>query len=413
MTEIKNLAQANAALQPYVPLAASLPGDQMVLDRVWPLMELLGNPQDKLKIIHIAGTSGKTSTAYYLTALLAASGHSAGLTISPHVDSVAERVQIDGKPLNEAEFCAELQEFLTIIENAGQKPTYFELLYAFAMWIFAKREVDYAVVETGMGGLYDATNAARRPDKICIITDIGLDHTAVLGKTLPEITAQKAGIIHPGNQVFMYEQTPEIMAVIRKQAPDVQICPPPPASNSDLPDYQWRNWWLAYRTYQYIAGRDRLGELDEAALAKTRQTSIPARMEIREVNGKTLILDGAHNAQKMEAFLQSFRHRYPQARPAVLLALKAGKEYKELVPLLKPSAARVITTVFHATQDLPIHSMDPVVLAEAFSKAGVPAKAISDQQAAVQALLDSPEDTLIITGSFYLISQIRSNGYLG
>src|SRR5258708_5430662 len=109
---LHNFQEAEAALQPYVPLVAQLTGKHTTLERVWPLMELLGNPQDQLKIIHIAGTSGKTSTAYYMAALLAASHQQVGLTVSPHVDSLLERVQIYGPPLTEEAFCAALGEFL-------------------------------------------------------------------------------------------------------------------------------------------------------------------------------------------------------------------------------------------------------------------------------------------------------------
>ncbi len=196
---IRSIQEAEAALLPYVPLVAELTGKDTTLDRIVPLMKLLGDPQDKLKIIHLAGTSGKTSTAYYMSALLQATGKKVGLTVSPHIDTIAERVQIDGLPLPETEFCRELGIFLDIVEFAEAPPSYFELLYAFALWVFERQQVDYAVVETGMGGLYDATNVASRPDKVCVITDIGFDHTHILGKTLPEIAAQKVGIVHDHN----------------------------------------------------------------------------------------------------------------------------------------------------------------------------------------------------------------------
>ena len=193
---IRNLSEANAALLPYVSQTPRMTGDDLKLERVMKLMDVLGNPQDKLPVIHIAGTSGKTSTGYYMAALLKAGGKKAGLTISPHIDSVNERVQIGGSPLPEAEFCSELGNFLEIIRGAGQSPSYFELLYAFALWVFVRRGVDYAVVETGLGGLLDATNVTGRADKVCIITDIGFDHEYVLGSGLAQIAAQKIGIVH-------------------------------------------------------------------------------------------------------------------------------------------------------------------------------------------------------------------------
>ena len=172
---IRTIEEAEAALLPYVPLVAQLTGKATTLERaIIPLMALAGNPQDRLKTVHIAGTSGKTSTSYYIAALLGAAGKTVGLTVSPHVDSITERIQINGQPLPDAEFCQELETFLDIVKQAPQPPSYFELLYAFALWVFGRRHVDYAVIETGMGGLYDATNVATRADKVCVITDIGL-----------------------------------------------------------------------------------------------------------------------------------------------------------------------------------------------------------------------------------------------
>ena len=410
---IRNLQEAEAALLPYVPLVKQLEGKDVTLRRVWPLMELLGNPQEKLKIIHVAGTSGKTSTAYYLSALLTAAGCKTGLTVSPHVDSLTERVQVAGRPLSEKQFCEELSEFLGIIRTAGQKPSYFELLYAFALWVFERRGVDYAVVETGMGGLHDATNVARRADKVCIITDIGFDHTHILGSTLAEIAAQKAGIIHPGNRVFIYQQIPEVMAAVNKRLKEknarLHIVEEGADDRKGIPAYQQRNWHLAYAAYGYLAKRDGLGPIAAGKLSKTRLTRVPARMDIVQASGKSLVMDGAHNAQKMAAFIESFQKLYPDTRPAVLIALKEGKEYQQLVPLLAPFAARIITTTFHTSQDLPAVSQDSGELAEAFRGAGATAEAIPEQALAFRALLKTPEEVCVVTGSFYLLSQIRNN----
>jgi dihydrofolate synthase/folylpolyglutamate synthase len=417
--KLKNLKEAEMALLPYVPLVKQLTGQDTTLDRIRPLMELLGNPQDRLKIVHIAGTSGKTSTAYYMAALLAAGGQNVGLTVSPHVDTITERVQVNGQPLPEAEFCAELGLFLEIVQRAEQQPSYFELLYAFALWLFERYQVDYAVVETGMGGLHDATNIAGRADKVCIITDIGYDHMQVLGQTLPEITAQKIGIVHQANQVFMYQQAADIMKVVeawtaRHRAPlhvleKKNITP----TVRNLPTYQNRNWRLAYQAYQYLEKRDLLPSLTRQVLIQTQQIRIPGRMEVIQVAGKTLVMDGAHNEQKMNAFIASFRQLYPAAKPAILVALKTGKEYEKVVPLLSSLASHIIITTFQTSQDLPAKSMDPAILSAAFVDAGAAAvQTIPNYHIALQALLNGTDDICIITGSFYLLSQIRNNEHL-
>ena len=415
---IRNIQEANLALQPYIPLVAQLTGKDTTLARIQPLMKLLGNPQDALRVVHVAGTSGKTSTAYYLSALLSAGGKKNGLTVSPHIDSVAERVQINGKPLSEHEFCRELTEFLTIIQKAPEPPSYFELLYAFSVWVFARQDVDYAVIETGMGGLHDATNVASRPDKVCVITDIGLDHTHILGKTLKEIAAQKIGIVHENNQVFTYSQSQEVMAVFKDwtdrhhavlhnttQDAEAQASG---LDFSSVPNYQARNWLLAHWVYGYLVKRDNLPSLTSKVLLQTLNIKIPARMDIRRVKGKTIIMDGAHNLQKMSALVSSFKQLYPGVKPAIVIGMKNDKDYKDVTATLSTLAARVITTSFTSSQDLPVKSMDPELLAEAF-KGHVPTEAIADSAAATRALLDSPEPVGLITGSFYLLSEIRNN----
>jgi dihydrofolate synthase/folylpolyglutamate synthase len=418
---IRTIEDANTALRPYVPLVSQLTGKQTTLRRIQPLMKLLGNPQDKLRVIHIAGTSGKTSTAYFLSALLTASGKTVGLTVSPHVDSVTERVQINNKPLADAAFCEELSEFLVILKKAPEPPSYFELLYAFSLWVFVRHNVDYAVVETGMGGLFDATNVVSRPDKVCVITDIGLDHTHILGTTLPEIAAQKIGIVHDHNEVFTYKQSDDVMAVfndwVAKHHAHLTITTysaEQQASKLDfsgVPHYQERNWLLAYKVYCYLLEQDNLTSLTSQALLRSLRIRIPARMDTRTLHGKKIIMDGAHNAQKMTAFLDSFQALYPRKKPVVVIALKHDKDYQGVADLVSAIAARVIVTTFSASQDLPVEAMDPQVLAKAFDK-NVPVVVVADPLAATRAMLSSAEPIGIITGSFYLLSEIRNKMHL-
>lgn len=414
---IHTIKEAEAALAPYVPLSAQLTGEDITLDRMWPLMKLLGNPQDRLKVIHIAGTSGKTSTAYYMAALLQAAGKKVGLTVSPYVDTITERVQIDGGPISEAVFCEELGIFLDIIQKANQRPAYYELLCAFALWVFERHQVDYVVAETGLGGLHDATNVVTRADKICIITDIGLDHMDVLGETLPEIAAQKIGIVHQDNHIFTYRQKPEIMRVFGQWSADQQaslhIVPEQTLEQDTLAEYQQRNWRLALTAYEYMQQRDGMQNLTSRTLQKTQKIQIPGRMDIRHMQGKTIIMDGAHNAQKMAVFIRSFQKLYPTIQPVVLLSLKEGKDYESIVPLLAGFTQNIIVTSFDTTQDLPVRSIDPHVLAQAFQASSIPkVQVVEDQREAFAALLASPEPVGIITGSFYLLGQIRNNEQL-
>ena len=147
---IPSIEQAEAILKTYVP-AVSRTGDDQSLERMWPALAKLGNPQDALKIIHIAGTSGKTSTAYFIASLLQTKVKKVGLAVSPHVDSITERIQIDGKPIADKSFCDYLGEFLELIDEF--ELSYFELLIVFTFWVYSREKMDYVVLETGMGGL--------------------------------------------------------------------------------------------------------------------------------------------------------------------------------------------------------------------------------------------------------------------
>jgi dihydrofolate synthase/folylpolyglutamate synthase len=417
--KIRTIDEANMALSAYVPLVAHTTGKDITLERVFPLMELFDNPQDKLKIVHIAGTSGKTSTAYYTAALLTAANLKIGLTVSPHIDSVTERVQLDGQPVADEQFCKYLEQFLTIIEASSIEPTYFELLYAFAIWVFAKEQVDYAVVETGLGGLHDASNVATATNKLCIITDIGYDHMHVLGHTLPEIALQKIGIVHSGNTALTYRQTPEILAVFKKWSAEhaaklVVIEPEQQQSHLDtktlqaMPTYQQRNWLLAYAAYQWLANRDKLLDLAQSKLALTQAVQVPARMDILQLQSKTVVMDGAHNQQKMQALVSSFQAKFPAVQPAILVALKDDKAYKQVAPVLLQLGGPIIVTTFTGAQDLPVQAINPQIFADYLTSQGAQKVAIEfNPLKAYAKLLECTADVVLITGSFYLLAQLR------
>jgi len=411
---IATFAAARNALTPYMA-RVSAPGSY-TLERQIRLMDYLGNPQDTFRVIHVAGTSGKTSTSYYAAALLQAAGFKVGLTVSPHVDEVNERVQINLVPLPEREFCADLGTFMDIVEQSGVQPSYFELLIAFAYWQFARHGVEYAVVEVGLGGLLDSTNVITRPDKICVITDLGMDHMRVLGDTLGQIAAQKAGIIQLHNTVFCYEQSKEVMAPIRnrsaqKQA-DLHVLTqsPTPSDLQFLPLFQQRNFQLSKAAVTFALARSTHAPLARKAVLQAAHTTIPARMETFEIKGKTIIVDGSHNAQKMHALVASIMQRYPGQDAAVLLSFAAHGAYRletataELAPLVR----HAIVTTFRGAQDMPNQSVPPEAVREACNQAGITAVDIlPGASKAWEALLARPESILLVAGSFYLLNHIR------
>lgn len=412
---VTSFHEVNEALAHYIPRVGAI-HEAYTLERIKKLMDYLGNPQERLKIVHVAGTSGKTSTCYYIAALLGQTGAKVGLTVSPHIEEVNERLQINLRPLAGKAYFKYFNQFMKLIETSGIKPTYFELLIAFAYWVFDKEGVDYAVVEVGLGGLLDGTNVIKRADKVCIITDIDLDHTEVLGQTVEEIAAQKAGIIRAHNTVFAYDQGDAIMQVIREvcEQEQAELHEVWPLGANELPRnlplFQRRNWYLALSVYGFLARRDRLPQLNEVQLKASTEIYIPGRMEIIVHGGKTIILDGAHNAQKMEVLARSLKHAFPGQQVAVMLALKQGKNFKlrnHLESLLS-LASYVIVTAFEGSQDMLHASIPPIKIAEYLDELGYEKwELIDDTAKAFAQLMKRPEPVLLVTGSFYLLDAVR------
>ncbi len=415
MEKLRNFADVHRVLERYVPKSRSMSAPY-TLERMDKLMAALDNPQNKLRVVHVAGTSGKTSTSYYISALLTAAGKKIGLSVSPHIDEVNERLQINLIPLPEREYCKALSEFIQLVDATKVQPTYFELLVAFAYWYFEKEKVDYAIMEVGMGGLLDGTNVVKQSNKLCVITDIGLDHTNVLGKTVPEITAQKAGIILPHNTVFVYQQKDEVMEVIRdvceQQQADLHEVRLPSADMlpTHLPLYQQRNWYLAKRVYTYLSSHDNLMELNPKTLLRTTKIYIPARMEIVHRGGKTIILDGAHNAQKLEALGASIQNMFGDQKVAVLFSLVQSSSLRLRTSLkaLFSFSNHIIITSFTTQQDLIKQSVHPRRVIERGKELGFEnMEVLTVPKEAYKALLKRQEPILVITGSFYLMNHIR------
>src|SRR4051812_15670756 len=193
------------------------------LDRIVDLMDLLGSPQRSYPSIHITGTNGKTSTARMVDALLREFGVRTGRYTSPHLESVTERIAVDGDPIDAERFAAaydDVAPFVEMVDGRHADPvTFFELLTAMAFSTFAEAPVEVAVVEVGLGGRWDATNVVQAP--VAVVTPIGLDHVGILGDTVEAIAGEKAGIIHPGAVVVQAPQPPEAAAVLARRAEEV------------------------------------------------------------------------------------------------------------------------------------------------------------------------------------------------
>jgi len=397
--KINTLSDAEEFLIRFVPPKVKRVYD---LRRMYELMELLGNPQDSLRVVHVAGTAGKTSTSYYIAKMLQLSGKRVGLTVSPHNTAVNERVQIDGQPLPEAEFCRLLSEFLDIKGVQELKPTYFELLVAFAYWVFALKKVDYGVVEVGLGGLLDGTNVVSRSDKVCVITDIGLDHVAVLGNTLEEIAFQKAGIIQDHNVVLMLQQQDVVIAVVydyaAKKHAKLFIHEQSADTPKNMPLFQARNWSLAHDVCEYLANRDdfTIHELHDEALWR-----VPGRMDV--INN--FILDGAHNPLKFAALVNSLKKQFPNQKFNFILAMKKA-HLGENMDLIAPIAAKVMCVPVSPSQDFHELPGNPDNVIEAAKAAGLDnLEIVGDIQEAIK--LAPPDELTVITGSLFLLGQAK------
>jgi dihydrofolate synthase / folylpolyglutamate synthase len=408
--KITTLDQANQALYKFIPNGGKT--HKYDLRRMHALMDGLGNPQNKLKVIHVAGTSGKTSTAYFIRGMLQQAGVRTGLTVSPYVTSVTERVQVDGRPLPDADFARYVAEFLPLVKKINVKPTYFEVLMALVYWLFAKLQLDYAVIETGLGGTLDGSNVVHRADKVCVITDIGYDHTEFLGGTLESIAGNKAGIIWEGNYTVVQHQKRLVLDVVKHRAAEqhakLRVIKNSRAAPTELPLFQKRNWAVAAAAFDYVGKRDGLKPLTANQRAQVVAQQPPGRMEQYKVGDKTVILDGAHNGQKLTSLCDALRERGVTSA-AVLAGFKTSRsKLPEMLKALRAITAHLIITEFVVVADVGkvSHTADEVVeMAKAMGYASV--EICKDQQQAFKALLARPENKLLITGSLYLVSQLR------
>ena len=379
------------------------------------LLTRLNNPQQKIKIIHVAGTNGKGTVCTLLAHTLTCAGHKTGLFVSPHLMSPTERIQINGQQISQADFKSAVQTVLA----AQQEPlNFFELITAAALVYFAAQKVEYAVLETGLGGRKDPTNVCA--PILSIITSIGLDHTHVLGGTLGEIAAEKAGIIKPGVPVLCGEVPVEAATVIEQAVLDNQTSLTWVREGQPFYEYaydfvngfttlhtaareEWDLHLLGTKQTQnaclvYQAARQ-LGVPESAVKTAFETVYLPGRLERVKKGNTTFILDGAHNPQAVQALL-SFWQKTPYAlqRPTLLCGFMKDKDFKTMLQILAPHFARVIVTVppsaRAATQeDFGELLNAPNIIFE------------PDYKAALRLAQQAP--VVLCTGSFYLVGAVR------
>jgi len=410
--------------------------------RVLFLADLLENPQNKIKVIHVAGTSGKGSTCAFLSKLLAAHSKKIGLSISPHMFDLRERIQINNKLISEKLFLKYLNELIPFIEKVDSTKygnlTFFEIMIVLAYYVFWKEHVDYAVMETGLGGRLDATNIATAKNKIAVITKLGIDHTDMIGNTIESITTEKAQIIHKNNMVLTVDQEPAAQKVISSQVKLQesilhQISQNKTYSNvsgdknlitfnfkykelelrnlslSIPAEYQVENASLALATIYEVSKRDDFN-VEESVIRKTLlNIHIPGRFQELYLEGKKIIIDGAHNPQKMSAFIEDLKKRHPKTSFDFLLGFKKGKDYEEMLTYIVPISKDIFVTEFHGDDQDRIIISEKAAKIRALLNDSFSAEKVTIYSDPIEALENTQKkhDTiLVITGSLYMISTI-------
>ena len=381
------------------------------LGRVCALCEDLGNPQENLRYIHVAGTNGKGSTCAMLAEIMQAAGHKTGLFTSPYVTEFRERMQVNGTMISEGDVARWTERLREIPVDA----TEFEFITAMAFAWFAEQNCDVVVLEVGLGGRYDATNIIQSP--LCsVITKIAMDHTHILGNTIEEIAREKCGVIKPGCPVVTTcEQPPEALRVIRETAqargcelviPDASECEILEASIESskailagLPvhvpligPHMARNALTAIKASQV------LGIPPEAMMEGIGRVKLPARMEVLS-RDPLIILDGGHNPDGARALAATLAALLPGRRFQIICGMMTDKNIPAFIQALRPVAGEWIACAPNNPRAMPAQE-----LAARMRSSGQKATAAASSEDALR-LADG--QNILICGSFYLAGEIR------
>ncbi len=412
------------------------------IERMQAFMDFCENPEKKFPSIHVAGTSGKGSVVRLMAGILSASGIRVGYHVSPYLQVCNEKLIVDNRLISPSEFTHLVEEFKGIYQDwLSKNKTYDSLKYGEAwvaltmMWM-AKQQVDWAVIETGLGGRYDPTNVV--PSKLAVITNVNYDHTEVLGEELTQIAGHKAGIIKPNSLAITAETNPEILAVIESEAKQKnarlfrlgkEFNYRVEQTGDDLHlevegVYQtYRDLRIAMRgEFQYLNAALAVASVDllvgEGLLSVTKEqmsqgvaVQFPGRFELVQEK-PWVILDGAHNQHKAAALANSLKHTFPDKKLTVVLGTLSIKDFSGIVQALAPITKRWIAT---QPKVLGKPSASPETLAEAIQAVmpGAEVHLADDVQTAVQMAhrLVSDEDVILVTGSLYMLGDARSLWY--
>ncbi len=434
--------EAEAYLKDTAPQGKSVYG----LGRTNHLLALLGRPQDGFPCVTIAGTNGKGSVLAFMESVLRAHGLKVACHVKPHLESVTERIRLNGSDSTPDEFAEALREVKQAIDagwDREDKATYFELIFAAFLCAARSGGSDIALLEAGLGGRLDAVNAVDAP--ILVLTSVGLDHTELLGDSLESITKEKIAIARPGALLVCQVNSPEVIATVRAYAAekDVRLVEAtgdcelaqsddgafvyPPWAGGPLDrltlglggPYQPVNAGLALLALQVLASDGLPGLLpnglrEEATRVGLREARLPGRWEKfrPEAFGPLWILDGAHNPSGLDRVLKEFG-RIGAGKGTVVFGMKKDKKAAEVIPLLLKSAAvvvfvRVPEVECHAPEDLAAIAAGSLESGCGFSNIQIDWTDSISEGLEIAADSTSTDGTILVTGSLYLVGSVRT-----
>ena len=396
---------------------------------------VLANPESKYKTIHVAGTSGKGSTATFISSILANSGARVGLNLSPHVELVTERIQINNKPISAEVFYKYLKEILPLtreVESSVGPLSYFEVLTGLAFYIFAREKVEIAVIETGIGGSRDVTNVIT--PEVAVLTNVDLDHTQVLGNTIEKIARDKAGIIKLGIPVVTGVTQPSVQEIVgdvvsKNSSPlytvgkEIQYVAHTATPAGSV--FSANTPWGAFQNLEITLPG--LFQIENATLALAavlamknnlvtqeairnglRKAYIPGRFEIIQKD-PPIVLDGAHNPAKIRALLYSVQKLFPDKEICVFMVPKKDRDMAQIVDVVTKFSNNITLTQL---EGVPIPGLLARTTSYFQSKVGVAPLVFTDSLEAFEETkkMLKTNEVLVVTGSFYLVGEIKRKG---
>jgi dihydrofolate synthase/folylpolyglutamate synthase len=393
-------------------------GAKFGLENTFKLAALAGNPQDRLRFIHVAGTNGKGSTCAMLESIYRAAGLRTGLFTSPHLVSFRERIQVNRRLISEADVVRLVEELQPWLKQfpADHHPTFFEVVTVMALKFIAEQKCDLVIWETGLGGRLDATNIV--PPLASVITNIQFDHQQWLGDTLAKIAAEKAGVIKPGVPVITAADEPEALAVIEKTARE-KNAPLVMVNGRDAALSRQKSGDSAARCpYLPLPGEhQKLNAALALATVETLQSKIPVnaaavrtgletviwlgRLQMIQMkSGQKILLDGAHNVAGAKALLSALEKNSSAARQTLILGVLQDKDWPQICRTLAPMAARIFTVPVASERAADAHELAVAC------RAANPAAEIAACDSLRRALDQAANDRfVVVTGSLYLVGE--------